>query len=457
MNVETALIKKLIETGDYATVTDKQISDRYFNGVNKRAFKFIREHVTNYGKVPDRKTFKKHFPSYPMPEEIPDEKIQYFCDQVREKKKHNLIVDSLEDAAADIEDLKSEEAYIKLKRLILKVENEVILSDKVVVNRDTKKRLEDYEKRAKSGGMTGIPYGIDRLDYATKGANKGELTTILGYTGTGKSWFEIICAVYQAKQGYKVLFFTTEMSTKMVARRVDAVWAVLNYTRFRDGRLHKEEYQRYVEYLEAREREEEETIIIEQATGGVSQIAAKIDQYDPDMVYVDGAYLLADEESEEDDWRSLVHIWRGLHRIVLQKDIPMCVSTQSKEKKISLSAISFAKAIAADCDVIIGLEQDEQMREDKEMRVSFHKMREGAVPSPFIMNWDFDKMDYTTIYGEGKDEFREEQEKQADAGARESRKKIKDAGKERIQPGARRIVRKAKRNTELPEGVQVLD
>lgn len=213
----------------------------------------------------------------------------------------------------------------------------------------------------------------------------------------------MIQAVLQAKNGYKVLFFTTEMSTKMVFRRIDAVWNSLNYTRFRKGQLLPDEEKRYFQYLEEMENtpDDEVMLVVEQATGGVSQISAKIDQYNPDIVYIDGAYLLEDEEGEEDNWAGMVRIWRGLHRICLAKDKPIVVTTQSKDEQgASLKSMSFAKAISNECDVVAVLEQDEQMKNDKELMLKPLKIREGDNMRIVMMNWDFDEMKFNSIYSE---------------------------------------------------------
>lgn len=400
MNAEVGLISKILETGDFTIPTDMQISQRYFSGKNKKAFKLIQQHVLQYGNVPSKEVFLKKLPNYPLTDTA-GEGLRYFCDEVRNKLKHNTIVDTLEEVSEHIENLESEEAYDLIKKLVVKVENEVILSDRVEVNKNTKARLEAYHERARSGGMTGIPTGIDRLDYILKGFNAGELIAYLGYTGLGKTWFLLIIAVYMAKQGYKVLIFTTEMSTQMMIRRIDAIWCKLSYSRFVNGTLSPQELKRYEQYLNKIEGDTDSNLIVEQATGGVSQIGAKIDQHNPDIAMIDGAYLLEDDEGGDDDWKALVRVFRGLHRLALNKKLPIFATTQSKERKVALDTISFAKAISNDCDVVLAGEQDDEMKADKEIKVKFLKIREGDSAGNIIMNWDFNEMNYSTVYMEG--------------------------------------------------------
>jgi replicative DNA helicase len=401
-NMELNLISKILHTGDFTIPTDMGITQRYFNGKNKKAFKIIQAHMLKYGNVPDLKTFKTKMRNYDiLASDSVNEGLRFYCDEVRMKLKHNTIVDSMEEISGHIEGLETEEAYELLKQLVVKVETEVILSDREEVNKDTSKRLDDYFIRQQTQGMTGIPTGNSRIDYVLKGYNAGELIALLGYTGTGKSWWKLIQAVYQAKQGYKVLFFTTEMSTKMIIRRIDALWCKLSYTRFRNGKLTPDELKKYEKYLKSVDGDEDSNLIVEQATGGVSQIGAKIDQHNPDIVYVDGAYLLQDDESNDDDWKAIVRVFRGLHRLALNKNIPIIASTQSNDRKVSLSTISFAKALSNDCDVVMAIEQDDEMKEDKEIKTKFLKIREGEGAGNIVQNWDFNEMNYDPIYIEG--------------------------------------------------------
>lgn len=188
---EQGFITELLLTGDMSKVVDNQINSKYLNGRFKKAYRFIQKHQTQYGKVPSIETFKKKFPTIELAqingELSTGESIQFWCDQLREKRKHNTIVDSLDEVLGKInEDLDTEGAYDILKMLVLQVENELILSDRIKINEDTAKRKEDYKKRQKSGGMTGIPSFIDEWDKILGGYNNGELITFMGYTGTGR-------------------------------------------------------------------------------------------------------------------------------------------------------------------------------------------------------------------------------------------------------------------------------
>src|SRR3712207_1943343 len=255
INVEQCLISGIILAKDLNTAIENGITPKYFTGRYKEAFKYILTHSTKYGRVVSSRLFQKDFPDIELVSDT-GEPMLYWCDAVKNKRKHNLMADKLEETYRLVEDLKTEEAFNTLKSLVMQVESEVQTNDRQSVNKNTGSRRDDYRARQISGGITGIPSAINEWDKLTGGDNKGELHTYMAYTGVGKTWWLVINAVHQAKDGFKVLMITTEMSTKLMMRRIDAVWCALNYTRFKKGQLLPDEEKRFFKYLDDMRSEE---------------------------------------------------------------------------------------------------------------------------------------------------------------------------------------------------------
>lgn len=407
---EQSLITQILVDKNLAKALDLGIKRKFFNGNNKVAFDFITNYSQMYGTMPSVETFIDKNPDIALRKNSvgeygTDDPLEYWCDTVIAKERHNIMADTAEQIAEALQDKSpkgAEKAFQIMAKAQYTLETDTVVADRITL-KDTKSRKEDYFTRKHSGGMTGLPSGMPCVDNVTGGLNNGELFTLIGYTGTGKSWYLTIIAVHLAKLGHKVLFFTTEMSTKQVFRRIDAMWNGFNYSKFKLGQLDAKDEKKYMDYLDKQEKNENEhsNLIVEQATGGITQISAKIDQYKPDIVLIDGAYLLEDEIGGDDDWKAMVRIWRGLHKLCLRKNIPMVVTSQSKDEKgAKLSSFNFAKAIAHDCDVVVVIERDEEMRRDREIDQKFLKLREGEDLLSIRMNWDFSKMDYSAIYEE---------------------------------------------------------
>jgi len=401
MSIEQSFISKLLQTGEYDTVDELQIKQKFFSGRFRKMFKFVQEFKTRYGKVPSESEFLKKFSTF----EVVDtpESMRFYCDEMRTKVKHNAIADGLEEVQEAInEDMDTEKAYSIIKKIISQVENDIILGETRKIGENTTNRWENYLKRRNTGGIVGIPTGIVPFDLMTGGLGQTDLITILGFTGVGKTWAEVILAVNLAKAGYKVLFATKEMNPDQVMKRIDAVWANVSYNDFNRGRLCPKDEARFMEYLQQMEGNAENNLIVELVTGGVTNISALIDKHQPDIVVVDGAYLMTEDE-DDDDWKGIMKVWRGLKQICLAKKVPVITTSQLKDsEKVSLGKISFSKAIANECDVVIALEQSEEMRNDKEIKWKPLKLRDAEMSIWFMTNWDWSSMNYQPIYVEGK-------------------------------------------------------
>jgi hypothetical protein len=179
------------------------------------------------------------------------------------------------------------------------------------------------------------------------------------------------------------------------------VMGEFNYNRFKSGQLTPQEEDQYFEFLD-KVLPRLEPLHIETATG-VSSVSAKIDLYKPDLVMIDSAYLMEDERGSTDqDWLRVAHITRDLKVLAKRRALPIFInsqadSTTSKKMGPELENIGFAKAIGHDSDVVMSLFQDQQMREDREMKVKVLKQREGLLGS-VVLNWDFTRMNFDSIY-----------------------------------------------------------
>ena len=218
---------------------------------------------------------------------------------------------------------------------------------------------------------------------------------------THNTWFFILLAAYMWLQGYKVHFFTTEMSEEQIEDRLEAMamgmlYDKFDYNAFTSGQLDKEQEELYYKFLDRKESMEQ--LIIDTATT-VSAVRAKVEQNESDIVFVDSAYLMEDEEGADADHMRVTHIFRGLKKMAKALDIPVCANTQQdvRDKKGGLGSINFARAITHESDVVMTLERDEEMIEDNEAKITLNKQREGTLGS-VMLNWDFSTMNFGGIY-----------------------------------------------------------
>ena len=425
LNIDKSFVSSLLQAGDLSTVKDKQIRNNFLGIESRAVYKYICAYSEAHGKMPTQRVIKRQYPDYEFEtvfdEEQDDyivgteEPLTFWCDELRRKVKHNRLGETAENMIDKLNSGDIEAAYSELKKTLLTIEGDIEESSAIDITENPSTRIERYEKRRDCQGLIGIPTGIKSLDYMLKGLQEKQLVTLIAATGVGKTWLEVLIASHAQRNGYRVLFFTTEMSEEQIIDRMDArqvayYFGDFSYTRFSDGRLNKEEEEHYMSYLTNKAPKLEKLVV--DTAEGVSGVSAKIDLYEPDLIIIDGAYLMVDEQNAKDDWVRVAHIWRDLKKICKSKKKPIFVSTQtdsttSKKTGAGLENISFAKSVGHDSDIVFTLFRDEQMMEDKEAKIKLLKHREGSLGS-LMMTWDFKTMCFDEIYAEYDKEDTEE-------------------------------------------------
>ena len=414
-SVERGFVSKLIETQEFKVLKDQQIQPFFLTGDNRRVFQYISDVFKETGEVPTPRALQQKFPSYSLEyhdvngvETVgTDETLLYWCKELRTKAKHNRMADIAEEVAKLLDEGSTEDAYSLMKQGVWKIEDEIVESSSVDITKNTEDRKEAYLERKRTKGMVGISTGIPHLDYILKGLIKETLTTLIANTGVGKTWFLVLLGAYAMLNGYKVVVFITEMSTELMQDRFEAMlygmmYGDFNYNNFKSGSLDIDTENQYFEFLEE-DLPKLEPLIIETATG-ISSVVSVIEREKPDLVLVDGAYLMEDEQGAKDDWLRVTHITRDLKKAAKNWHIPILINSQadkntSKKTGPELGSIMYTQSIGQDSDNVLALFRDEIMINDREMGIKVLKQREGVL-GKVIINWNFDKMNFKSIYSE---------------------------------------------------------
>lgn len=414
-SVERGFISKLMEDKDFKTLKDQQINSTYLTGDNKRVFLYIQNQFKETGEVPTRRVLNRKFPNYELETHLvdgveqvgTDESLVYWCTQLRVKAMHNKTADAIEEIVEKLENGDTEEAFSLMKQSVWKIQDEVVISSSVDITKNTEDRKAAYLERKQKKGMMGIPTGITHLDHILKGLIKETLTTLIATSGVGKTWFLVLVGAYAMLQNYKVCMFITEMSTELMQDRMEAmlfgmIYEGFDYNNFKSGTLPLEVEQKYFEFLED-DLPNLEPLIIETATG-VSSVVSVIEKEKPDIVLIDGAYLMEDDQGAKDDWLRVAHITRDLKKVAKNWHIPVLINTQanqntSKKTGPELDSIMYTQAVGQDSDNVLALFRDEVMKNDHEMGIKVLKQREGVLGKVTIQ-WDFHHMDFSSIYSE---------------------------------------------------------
>ena len=416
-NIPKGLVSKIIETRDFKTVMDNQIKLSYFSGDDKNVFQYIMDQFKANNEVPTARVFQKKFPRYGLDRLDDDtigneESLLFWCNEMRNRVKHNTIASMVDETAVLLDGMNTEEAYEVVKKKIAYIESEIMENVSVDIT-DTQDRKERYERKKITQGMVGIPTGIPYLDYLTKGVVEHTLTSLIAQTAVGKSWFFVMLGCNFVLEGYKVLQLLTEMSSDIMRDRYEALlcsrlYGEFNYNDFKSGKLSRQQEENYFKFLEKDlPGFEKQSLVLDTATSPMG-VSAQIEKYRPDIVLIDSAYLMEDDQKAHDDWLRITHITRDLKKLTKRVGTPIWINAQadkntSRKTGPELGSISYSQSVGMDSDNVFAIFRDETMIKDREMKLKILKQREGGMGT-VTLNWDFSKMDFSEIYSEPEDD-----------------------------------------------------
>ncbi len=401
MDAEKSVICKVIHSGEIRSIIDRRItSDMFFDERNRKVFMYVMDYYKKYGTVPIIEVMDREFSDYPILHI--KEPVDYCIDKVVEKYVRNKGSDILLKNTSNFVN-NPMEGLDKLRDHFNNLYINANPTEDSNVLESVDERMKFYTKMKDLGGIDGYSTPWEPLDRATMGWHPEELIVIVSRTGIGKTWALTIISEHCWNNDLSVLFVSNEMSAQQIQRRFDAVHFKLPYSEFREGLMADGHEERYFKGLQDLKNSGKKPIWVVGNIGGVSAIASKIDQYKPDIVCVDGMYLLQDDRRGRDKWERTSNISRDLKQLSTQKKLPVIATTQFnramegfKFDDVTLASLGFSDSIGQDGSVVIGLFRSKDMELNRVMYVRMLKVREGE-PVDFSVNWNLHTMDFSLL------------------------------------------------------------
>lgn len=307
--IEQSIICKLLEAEDLEILHSNGVTEDMFLSC-KDEIQFITTHYNQYKQIPDKLTFLAKFKDFQMLDV--SESTAYLIYKLKEAYTYTKMAPILqatadkirEDSIKAIDFLKEE--LEKLQKAVPSNRN----SDGYDIISNARDRLVEYKKRCESKGMIGIPTGIPKLDEITNGWLWGEeLVVITGRTNVGKSWIGEYFPTVAWNMGYKILFYSGEMSKEMVGFRFDTLnkhfsnmgllngAGTLGIKPDTDGKSYlAEDYENYISQLSQKSGF---VVVTPDDFGGrkpnVDELKALAIKHGSDMIVVDQLSLMSDK------------------------------------------------------------------------------------------------------------------------------------------------------------------
>jgi replicative DNA helicase len=397
---EVRLLSRAIRTRDITPLLEAGVEDNwFFVDENKQLWRFLRQHWTKYAEVPTAVTVKDNFPTYRLL--AVEDSAEYLLDQLIEYRKRQSIIEVVQTSAEAIAGGDHNAALAVMNQGIARIaDNGPSESTDIDLTENATQRFEEYLNiKTRPNGLIGFATGFKTIDEATAGLQPGQLVTIIAPPKTGKSVLAMQMAVNVHRDGFVPMFQSFEMTNMEQQHRHDSMRAQIAHSRLIRGNLNKDEEARYMKTLEEMEQMHKFYLTDSVSAMTVTGLAAKIEKIRPDIVFIDGVYLMTDDVSgEQNTPQALTSITRNLKHLAMAKQLPIVVSTQvllwkMKKRQVSADAIGYSSSFYQDSDVILGLQrQDEEDDSSRELRIVASRNC-GPATSDLLWDWEEGKFE----------------------------------------------------------------
>ena len=365
MNNESKLLSKVIEDRSIGFILERGVTEAWFaDATDKKIFIFLREHYAKYQECPSLDIITENFPAYQL---LPaTDTIDYFVDKLVESRRRASIIQTIGEALTAVEkEQDHESALLAMERGIVALDEAgLTTATDLEITKAAQIAKDEYEHRKNNPGLLGLPTGFPTMDASTSGLQPGQLIVIVAPPKTGKSTLALQIAINAHLANKVPMFISFEMSNAEQKSRYYAMRARISHQRLMTGSLTDEEEQRYYRIVNSIQDMRDKFWFVDSSGGlTVSAVASKIQSKNPDIVFIDGTYLMTDEQTGESNTpQSITNITRSLKRLAMKIKKPIVISTQAltwkmRSGQVTADSIGYSSSFHQDADVIFGLQR----------------------------------------------------------------------------------------------------
>jgi replicative DNA helicase len=370
MSAEFSLITRILTTGDIEPVLKFGITkDDFVQGAARTYWDYILNYYSNpgtHGSVINIPATERHFGQFTGVDAHPSYTTEALCSEVRRARIYTQASEALVACSNRISSpLEAPEAA--LAELQAKLQGLIALGSRGntdVFMAPALSRLVNRLRMMKDGhDFSTMKWPWEVLNRATQGIQPDDYVVFYGRPKNMKTW--VLCALiaWAFENGKRFLVYTKEMTPDNLYQRVAACICRLDYSGITTGTLSDAELHE-LEMLTA--AVEQDLLMSQQMTvlagadvapgaDTVAWLEGKVKQYKPDILFVDGMYLLSDEQAKKGtaDHVRVMNISRGLRAMILRTKVPVICTLQANRKAAGHSAanleeIAYSDAIGQD-------------------------------------------------------------------------------------------------------------
>lgn len=356
---------------------------------------FIKDYYQTTKQVPDAELLATRFRDFEPRNAGP---TIYQINKLRQAYLDDSLKNSIKKAASLIQGNESAKAFSELTH-DLSVMSRVTAAVRDIDVTDIDDALLYFDKTRESAknGEVGIKTNIASFDACLPmGIAKGQLGILLAYPAIGKSWLALYFATQAWKTGRTPMIMSLEMTEQEVRNRIFTIMGdgKFSHRGMSAGRV---DTQSFTSWAEQNLKGKQSFKIVSNDTGSEvnpNVIRGKIDQYKPDIIFIDYLQLMGDNNGTYgNETVKIKNLSRELKLLAISEQIPIVAiasatpdDSSDLESVPQLGQVAWSRQIAYDADWVLamGRKQNSDILE-----CAFRKNRNGFL-GDFIMECSFD-------------------------------------------------------------------
>lgn len=405
--IELLIISKIIEEQSVDAALRAGVKPMHFTGDWEQVYEWVMEHNSKHSAVPTERAFKQRFGHIDL-EDASAESFSGLFEELLDQYRFKTISEALTEATGKLNQDKVDEALSVLSEGVQTASTQSTRLRDFNIIEGWEERLDRYKyMRDHPDELLGISTGFHGLDKTTQGFRNQQWVVMVGEQKRGKSLFQLIMANACHRHGKIPLFISYEMSVDEQMSRFYALMAQVPYDKILSGHLTDAEIYRIERAMKGL-KNMHPFYMSEDSSGltTVSAVEGKIRELNPHALYIDGIYLMDDENGEpKGSPQALTNISRGIKRLAQKYDIPIIGTSQvlswklnnKRTRAITADAIGYTSAFAQDADLILGVERNPDIDDQAIIRV----VEARTAPRAEIhVQWNFRTMEFEEVDGD---------------------------------------------------------
>ena len=383
--LEDRILTKILKSGSLAESLSKGINEEHFlNPDSRNIFKFLKQHWYNpktAGSLPTIQRVRSRWPAFTLTATSMDEEGALVA-LIEELKMKSFESDvwSLSDYFKELVEEDPENAIKVMKARFLEIETKLNSGgdSNGMSIQDILSMAKEHYEGAQTGAIYGVPWPWPCLTEDTLGKRGGDFVIFYGRMKSMKTWLLLHCAAVDfMNHNRRVLVWSREMSPMKLGLRMATLLAKVDYQLFKKGLLPPKMKEHCFNVLQSLTKGNAKHDLRRGTSTGVRDLVLlagkhapkdleglkkKVDEFEPDVIYLDSFYHMDSERSKDISvrWQRIATMAEDVKAYAEDINLPIVAVHQAnrlgeKTHGNTLADMADADVIAREADLIIRL------------------------------------------------------------------------------------------------------